>query len=81
VALGRPASAQPQLLDMQGTQNLTSLKRKFDTSRYMAATSDTVALMTLEHQTRISNLMTRIGWDTRIAEANGPRWTMPSARN
>jgi hypothetical protein len=64
--------AQPQLLDMQGTQNLTSLERRFDTSRYMAATSDIVALMTLEHQTRMSNLMTRIGWDTRIAEANGP---------
>jgi hypothetical protein len=63
--------AQPQLLDMQGTQNLTSLERKFDTSRYMAATSDIVALMTLEHQTRMSNLMTRVGWDTRIAQANG----------
>jgi hypothetical protein len=63
--------AQPQLLDMQGTQNLTSLERKFDTSHYMAATSDIVALMTLEHQTRMSNLMTRIGWDTRTAQANG----------
>jgi hypothetical protein len=63
--------AQPQLLDMQGTQNLTSLERKFDTSRYMAATSDMVALITLEHQTRMSNLMTRVGWDTRIAQANG----------
>ncbi|HLI82818.1 MAG TPA: hypothetical protein VKV17_02815 [Bryobacteraceae bacterium] len=63
--------AQPQLLDMQGTQNLTSLERKFDTSRYMAPTSDVVALMTLEHQTRMSNLMTRVGWDTRLAEAKG----------
>ncbi|MBV9742917.1 MAG: hypothetical protein JO099_04080, partial [Acidobacteriia bacterium] len=57
--------------DMQGTQNLLSLERKFDTSRYMAATSDIVALMTLEHQTRMSNLITRVGWDTRIAEADG----------
>jgi len=63
--------AQPQLLDTQGTQNLTSLERKFDTSRYLAPTSDIVALMTLEHQTRMSNLITRIGWDTRIAEAEG----------
>ena len=29
--------------------------------------------MTLEHQTRMNNLMTRIGWDARIAlrEGNG----------
>ncbi len=63
--------ARPQLLDMQGTQNLTSLARKFDTSHYLAPTSDIVALMTLEHQTRMTNLMTRIGWDTRIAQHDG----------
>lgn len=54
-----------------GTQNVTSLKEMFDTSRYLAPTSDIVALMTLEHQTRMTNLMTRIGWDTRIALAKG----------
>jgi hypothetical protein len=64
-------SAQPQLLDTQGTQNLTTLERKFDTSRYLAPTSDIVALMTLEHQTRMSNLITRIGWDARMAQAEG----------
>jgi hypothetical protein len=49
------------------SQNLTSLSELFDTSRYLAPTSDIVALMTLEHQTRMTNLLTRIGWDTRIA--------------
>ena len=63
--------ARPQLLDTQGTQNLTSLDKKFDTSKYLAPTSDIVALMTLEHQTRMTNLMTRIGWDTRIAQHDG----------
>ena len=48
------------------SQNLTSLAGFFDTSRYLAPTSDIVALMTLEHQTRMTNLMTRIGWDARI---------------
>ena len=62
---------QPQLLETQGTQNLTSLARKFDTSKYLAPTSDIVALMTLEHQTRMTNLMIRIGWDARIASADG----------
>lgn len=63
--------ARPQLLDTQGTQNLTSLDKKFDTSKFLAPTSDIVALMTLEHQTRMTNLMTRIGWDTRIAQHDG----------
>ena len=49
----------------QPTQNLTSLTELFDTSRYIAPTSDVVALMTLEHQTRMTNLMIRIGWDAR----------------
>jgi hypothetical protein len=71
----------PQLADplnpgrvmKEGTQNVTSLAGFFDTSRYLAPTSDIVALMTLEHQTRMTNLMTRIGWDARIAlrESNG----------
>jgi hypothetical protein len=41
----------------------------FDTSAYLSPTSDVVALLTLEHQTRMTNLIVRIGWDTRIAMA------------
>jgi len=63
----------------EGTQNLTSLEGKFDTSRYPTATSDIVALMTLEHQTRMTNLMIRIGWDERIAEQE--RKTDAATRN
>jgi hypothetical protein len=44
---------------------------QFDTSAYLSPTSDVVALMTLEHQTRMTNLIVRIGWDTRIAMAEG----------
>jgi hypothetical protein len=55
------------------TQNVTSLAGMFDTSKYLAPTSDIVALMTLEHQTRMTNLMTRIGWDARIAIHDG-KW-------
>jgi hypothetical protein len=69
------------LLETQGTQNLTSLAKKFDTSRYLAPTSDIVALMTLEHQTRMTNLMTRIGWDTRIAEHDGKLDTASSGQS
>jgi hypothetical protein len=43
---------------------------RFDTSPYLSPDSDVVALLTLEHQTRMTNLITRIGWDTRIAIAD-----------
>ena len=55
------------------TQNVTSLSSMFDTSRYPDPTSDLVALLTLEHQTHMSNLIVRIGWDVRIAEYDGKR--------
>ena len=51
------------------TQNLTSLSDLFDTSKYLEPTSDIVALMTLEHQIRMTNLMIRIGWDARMGMA------------
>lgn len=63
--------AHPQLLDTYGTQNLTSLANKFDTSKYLAPTSDIVALMTLEHQTRMTDLFIRVGWDARMAMQDG----------
>jgi hypothetical protein len=53
------------------TQNVTSLEGRFDVSKYLAPTSDVVALMVLEHQTRMTNLLVRIGWDARIAEHDG----------
>jgi hypothetical protein len=53
------------------TQNVTSLSDYVDTSRYLAPTSDIVALLTLEHQARMTNLLTRIGWDARIAQHDG----------
>lgn len=66
-----PNPDQPDALDLRGTQNLTSLPAKVDRSVYPAATSDLVALMTLEHQTRVTDLITRLGWETRIAIADG----------
>lgn len=58
----------PGMLDVRDTQNLTSLAGRFDPSGYLSAVSDIVALMTLEHQTRMTNLITRLGWEARIAE-------------
>lgn len=61
-------SAHPELLDLHDSQNLTSLAKKFDPSGYLSGVSDIVALMTLEHQTRMTNLMIRVGWEARIAD-------------
>jgi len=64
-------AAHPRDLDTAGSQNLTSLGRRFDSTNYLARTSDIVALMTLEHQTRMTNLMIRTAWDARVAERTG----------
>ena len=64
-----PFPDRPDMLDLHDTQNLTSLSGRFDTSGYLVPSSDIVALMTLEHQTRMTNLITRIGWEVRTGEA------------
>ena len=61
-------SAHPELLDLHDSQNLTSLAKKFDPRGYLSGVSDIVALITLEHQTRMTNLMIRAGWEARIAD-------------
>jgi hypothetical protein len=61
----------PGAASLEGTQNVTDLSRWFDTSRYLVPTSDLVALLVLEHQTRMTNLLIRIGWDGRIAQHDG----------
>jgi hypothetical protein len=58
-------------LQQEGTQNLTSLKTKVDLSRYMAQTSDLIALMTFEHQLRMVNLIARISRQAREVEKSG----------
>ena len=66
-----PHPDQPTVLDTEGKQNLTSLEGHVDTSGYLADTSDLIALMTLEHQTRMTNLLLRFGWETRVALQEG----------
>jgi hypothetical protein len=57
----------------ESTPNLTDLSSKFDVSKYLAPTSDIVALMTLEHQTRMTNLIIRTGQQFRRASQNWSR--------
>lgn len=57
----------PGDLDTEGTQNLTDLSAHFDTAPYLTPHSDIVALMALEHQSHMTNLLTRVGWEARMA--------------
>jgi hypothetical protein len=44
-----------------------SLEGAFDLNGYLTPYSDVAALMVLEHQTRAINLITRAGWEYRVA--------------
>ena len=46
---------------------LTAVSEAFDSSTHLTPHSDVVALMVLNHQTRMINLLTRLGWQSRIA--------------
>lgn len=54
------AALRPRVLD--------SLKGVVDLRGFPTAHSDVVALMLLEHQATMTNLLTRVGWEARIAE-------------
>jgi len=49
------------------TMNVDSVSERFDAGRYQSPHSDIVALLVFEHQMRMTNLLTRIGWDARVA--------------
>lgn len=49
------------------TLNRTSLDGLFDARGYVSAHSDIAALMVFQHQGHMTNLITRIGWDIRLA--------------
>jgi len=54
-----------------GPHNAASLDGAVDLAGYPAATSDVVALAVFDHQTRALNLMTRLGWEARVAAHEG----------
>lgn len=49
------------------SQNVTNLEPRFNTLNYLTPHSDIVALMVLEHQTQMHNLLTRLSYETRMA--------------
>jgi hypothetical protein len=63
------AALRPRVLD--------SLKGVLDLRGFPTEHSDVVALMTLEHQATMINLLTRAGWAARIAGYTGPSASPP----
>jgi hypothetical protein len=51
--------------------NLADLRSRFDTSGYLSPHSDVVALLVFDHQLRMMNLLTRIGWQARTLAHDG----------
>jgi hypothetical protein len=49
------------------TLNRTSLDGAFDARGYVSGHSDIAALMVFQHQGHMTNLITRVGWDARLA--------------
>ena len=49
------------------TLNRRSLEGLFNARGYLSAHSDIVALMVFQHQVHMTNLITRVGWEARLA--------------
>jgi len=49
------------------TSNLSAFEGQFDWTGYLTPHSDVVALMVFDHQMHMMNLLTRIGWEARVA--------------
>jgi hypothetical protein len=63
--------------------NWPSFDGKFDTTGYLSSHSDIAALMVFEHQMHLMNLLTRIGWEARVADAqrSNPGFRQPGAED
>src|SRR5690606_35294431 len=59
--------SEPENIDREAGCNREQLEELFDTTPYLRPTSDIVAIMTLEHQTQMHNLIARASFETRIA--------------
>ena len=62
---------EPMLLEDEANFNLPTVEGRFDTSDYLTPYSDIAALMVLEHQTHLTNLLIRTGWEFRVAAYEG----------
>jgi hypothetical protein len=60
-------------ISADANQNVVSLEGRITPAGYLSLNSDIVALMVLEHQMHLSNLLTRAAWEVRIDSPDGRR--------
>jgi hypothetical protein len=80
--LGNAPIADRSLQDVRiddANLNVATLDDRFDTRTYLSSHSDIVALLVFDHQMRMMNLLSRLGWETRILEHD--RRPIPPALN
>jgi hypothetical protein len=65
------AGSEIETMVTPATVRVESLAGRFDMTGYPASGSDIVSLMVLEHQARMLNLITRLGWETRLGPDAG----------
>lgn len=63
----------PDALVREVASNVRDLDRLVDPRAYLTPSSDIVALLVLEHQTQVTNLLTRVAWQARLAASPGHR--------
>jgi hypothetical protein len=63
-----PSAPAPDRDIRPDTLMLGSLREKLDTDGYLSPYSDVAALTVFDHQMRMSNLLTRIGWEARVMD-------------
>jgi hypothetical protein len=68
--MGNTPMVDPRAADPEQTPpapKLASLEGQFDLEGFLTPHSDVVALLVLEHQAHLANLITRAGWEARLA--------------
>ena len=68
--------ANPRPLTPKPSRNPNSLRNRIDTTGYLSPYSDIAALLVFEHQVRMVNLLTRVGWEIRYALYEEQRGTV-----
>jgi hypothetical protein len=71
-AVAKDASDLTSMITPQSV-HVTSLDGRFDPTGYLSLNSDLVALLVIEHQAKMLNLLTRVGWEARIGEKESGR--------
>ena len=81
--MGNVPVVQPRAALVKGTgipPKLESFAGQLDTKGFLSTYSDVVALMVLEHETHMTNLLTRVGWEARLASYDARPMNAPVLR-